>query len=1159
MTRKIILILSLCSLIFSYPIFGFAEEIAKKVYIGDDVDTAYITQKVNNSKKGSSKPVLLRLSNSHFDPLVMTPEPVAGIKKIQATKPSKVGYYIIQFDGPIRNSWKNRLKNRNIDVFDYIPDFAFIVRMNSNLEQSVRNDPHVRWLGIYQPSYKVSQRALDKMYESNDAPESEQSFSILKVTVFPGEDLNRIKSEIAGLGGNITDEVTTKWKTSLKLNIPSESISSLAEIIGFKWIEPVPEWKLHNNISTDIMAVRTPRDIYGLYGEGQTVAVCDTGLDQGSTLPASLHDDFEDGSGTSRVLQIFDRVGDGANDINSGHGTHVSGSVLGNGINSGSDPSTDSFPSTSFAGTAPKANLIVQAVENNTAGTLSGLPLDLNTLFDQAQTAGADLHTNSWGSDTYSTYTLSSEDVDQYIWDHKDFLILFSAGNEGMDKNGDGIIDLYSIGSPATAKNCLTVGASEGDRPSGAGYDFQWATGSWAVKYSADPIFSDHVSDDPYGMAAFSSRGPVYDGRYKPDIVAPGTNILSTRSSVSSGSGWGGYNSYYLYMGGTSMSTPLTAGTATLMREYLMDIIGFTNPSAALIKAALINSAEDISPGQYGTGAYQEIPDSPVPNNVEGWGRVNLANGVYPVPPFDILYYDDEAGLNTSDYQEYTINIIGSSSPLKINLVWTDYPGTTAAHGGLVNDLDLEVTDPSAADHYPDGALNEPSLSIIAYDDDSPEYTWGQNKLAVRFTPPAYPVTVASTSLYFYNPTFSMSPVDVVVYDDDGAGGMPGGTELFRTTFSTFGSGWITIGIGGVVISSGDFFIAVEKNDANQKLVQDDVGYDRSYYYSGSSWYLDSGYQTYIRANVVQTSYSSSYDRTNNVIGLTLNNPDIGPYTVTVSGYNVPQGPQPYALVVSGNIGNQECTPDDTEPCDTGLSGVCADGTRTCDADGFWGGCIQDVQASEETCDNLDNDCNGSTDDNLIRPTTCGVGECGGNTGEETCLAGTWGGDTCDPLAGASAEVCDNLDNDCEGSIDNGCDDDGDGYCDETMTVSGAPVAVCSSSVDGPGDDCDDLDLNIYPGGPEVRIVASPYSYYYIYELQSAYNDAGSGDTIQSKVATYTGFFTANDNKSIDFEGGYTGANNCGFSATTGETTVSGNVTISSGTVQILNGTLTVQ
>ncbi len=71
-----------------------------------------------------------------------------------------------------------------------------------------------------------------------------------------------------------------------------------------------------------------------------------------------------------------------------------------------------------------------------------------------------------------------------------------------------------------------------------------------------------------------------------------------------------------------------------------------------------------------------------------------------------------------------------------------------------------------------------------------------------------------------------------------------------------------------------------------------------------------------------------------------------------------------------------------------------------------------------EICDNVDNNCNSATDENLTSATTCGVGACSGNTGIETCMAGTWGSNTCDPLAGSSSEVCDNIDNDCDGNTD---------------------------------------------------------------------------------------------------------------------------------------------
>ncbi len=66
------------------------------------------------------------------------------------------------------------------------------------------------------------------------------------------------------------------------------------------------------------------------------------------------------------------------------------------------------------------------------------------------------------------------------------------------------------------------------------------------------------------------------------------------------------------------MSAPLTAGAAALVREYYTDIEGLASPSAALIKATLLNGAEDMNPGQYGTGAGREMAKAP--NNVEGWG-----------------------------------------------------------------------------------------------------------------------------------------------------------------------------------------------------------------------------------------------------------------------------------------------------------------------------------------------------------------------------------------------------------------------------------------------------------------------------------------------------------------------------------------------------------
>ncbi|MBN1314009.1 MAG: S8 family serine peptidase, partial [Anaerolineales bacterium] len=498
------------------------------------------------------------LQAGEFDPLVDNePSGLPKTLRTRAVDDDTTAYQIVQFNGPITPAEREALDSRGVEILDYLPDFAYVVRMPGATRSTVQALPEVRWVGAYQPAYRLS----PELYANLSQPIPNISIDLV-VDVFNGEALDSIVRVIKSLDGVVMDQTQTNWKSKLIISLPAGQVLELASIPGVRWIEPAPEWQLYNDVAVGIMNVRDVWNTHGLYGNGQTVGICDSGLDKGSTAPGLLHDDFENGSGASRVTAIFDVAGDGNTaDTIEGHGTHVAGSVLGNGNESGSTPSTHTYPDTAYAGVAPEAGLVFQASEVYSTGQIL-VPGDLNVLFAQAAANGADLHTNSWGNPGPGLYTESSAEVDQYIWDHPDFPILYSAGNEGIDSNADGVVDLTAIGSPGTAKNVITVGASENLRP-----DISWAY--WGYLKPSDfpttPITDDLAADNTDGMAAFSSRGPTQDGRIKPDLVAPGTFIISTKSSVmdEEEDGWGPLNDKYFYMGGTSMSTPLAAGAAT--------------------------------------------------------------------------------------------------------------------------------------------------------------------------------------------------------------------------------------------------------------------------------------------------------------------------------------------------------------------------------------------------------------------------------------------------------------------------------------------------------------------------------------------------------------------------------------------------------------------
>ena len=139
-----------------------------------------------------------------------------------------------------------------------------------------------------------------------------------------------------------------------------------------------------------------------------------------------------------------------------------------------------------------------------------------------------------------------------------------------------------------------------------------------------------------------------------------------------------------------------------------------TIASAALVKATLLAGADDMTPGQFADRT--EI--AAAPNNVEGWGRLNVSNALFPIAPRRVAYVDGTAGLSTGQSLAYTYTVASASTSLRVILVWSDYPGSLMATPNLVNDLDLQVTGPTTtttnagAAHTPDRLNNVEGVAL---------------------------------------------------------------------------------------------------------------------------------------------------------------------------------------------------------------------------------------------------------------------------------------------------------------------------------------------------------------------------------------------------------------------------------------------------------------
>jgi subtilisin family serine protease len=603
-------------------------------------------------------------------------EPALAAANLLASDASNTAYILVQTEQPLDRAQKDELADKGVDILEYVPSNTYLCKYEPTDLDEIRALPYVAWANVYMQGFKIAPELVEvppdrpgvhNLLTMTAETERIPNNTPTKVDVVfqRGVDPEAVRDKVATATRMDREDLELRGQ-KVRLTVPTKYLPDLANIDEVRHVEQIVPYKLHNDVARRILRVEL--DASGsdpaFEGEGQVVAVADTGFDRGSTT--NVHPAFQD-----RVANLY-ALGrpNNANDPN-GHGTHVAGSVLGDG--------TSERLGGSIRGTAPHARLVLQSVLDR-FGELGGLPDDLHDLFGTPyEEDGARIHTNSWGSIVGDgSYNQNSFELDDFVWNHRDCVICFSAGNEGTDRNANGQIDAMTITPPGTAKNCITVGANENERPTFDDTYGDW----WPGDFPVDPSNNDKMADNSEGMVAFSGRGPTRAQRIKPDVVAPGTFILSTRSRATVDDGWApSADPLYYHLGGTSMATPLVAGCVALVREYLVQERTMPEPSAALVKAMLINGARNI--------AGQHVPSEAgvIPNHAEGFGRVDVAATIGPFAPGeDVILNDESTALDSGEEERTTVTVTPNTASLKVTLVWTDPPGEA-----LQNDLDLVV------------------------------------------------------------------------------------------------------------------------------------------------------------------------------------------------------------------------------------------------------------------------------------------------------------------------------------------------------------------------------------------------------------------------------------------------------------------------------------
>lgn len=630
-----------------------------------------------------------------------------GARALRAAQvgPEGKALRLLQFAAPVRPEWLGRLEGTGVRVVSHVPSNAYLVYGDAaaleRLGAYAFSAQEVQYEGEYLPAHKLD-RAL--------APSGAGSYAVQLVEDPPANEatlaLARARETRPGHTSRALGYVNLVVHAD---RAAAEALAARPDVVSIQaWAEPTLLDERQDMIVAGQLTSGLP-DAPGylawLAARGFTQAqfdlsafgvdVTDSGIDNGTVTPNhfGLYR-AGDITGTSRVayVRLFGTPHPGGTiEGCDGHG-NINAHIVGGYSDRSPAPFTDPQGYRYGLGVAPFVRVGGSVIFDPSSFTSP----DYEDLISSAWADGMRISSNSWGANTYGAYTADCQRYDALVRDaapagslaplagNQEMTIVFAAGNAGPNAS--------SVGSPGSAKNVLSAGASENVRA------FAGADGCGIADSGAD-LSMDVIS--------FSSRGPASDGRVRPDLLAPGTHVTGgvaqaagqraeppaaaggqangcfDASGVCGGVGSGFFPSgqqWYTASSGTSHSTPALAGAAALVRQrFLNDAL--PAPSPAMTKAFLMNAARYMT----GVGANDTLYSS-----AQGMGLLDLGAAFDGTPR--LLRDQEAADLFTASGQTrvFTGGVGDPTKPFRVTLAWTDAPGNTfgAAYN---NDLDLAV------------------------------------------------------------------------------------------------------------------------------------------------------------------------------------------------------------------------------------------------------------------------------------------------------------------------------------------------------------------------------------------------------------------------------------------------------------------------------------